>query len=83
MVIDKGHISGCDDTAGKPSAMQRVDWRDRRCYRWTLAVYIPLRRRFINIHMQNSAMFIALADDIIPDFDVPAWIWFTEINAPL
>lgn len=76
MVIDKGHISGCYDSAGEPPAMQRVDWRDSRRYRWALAVNIPLRRRFINIYMENSAMFIALTDDIIPDFDVPAWIRF-------
>lgn len=71
MVVDEWDIRGRDDSAREPAPVQRVHRRDRGCYRRALAVNIPLRRRLIYVNMQHSAVFIALADDIISDFDVP------------
>lgn len=74
MVVDERHVGGRDDAAGEPAAVQRVDRGHGGGDGGTLAVDVALRRRLVDEHVQHAAVLVALADHVVPDFDVPARI---------
>lgn len=76
MVVDERDVRGGDDSSGEPTAMEGVYGEDGRCNAGTFDVHVAGRRLFVDVNVQDAAMFVALFDDIVFDFNVPARVGF-------
>lgn len=76
MIVDERDVRGGDDPSGEPTAMEGVYGEDGRGDAGAFDVHVAGRRLFVDVDVQNAAVFVALFDDIVFDFNVPARVGF-------
>lgn len=82
MVVEEGHVGRGDDAASEPAAVEGVDRCHCRRDGRTLDVHVTVGGGFVDVHVENSAVLVALLDHVVPDLDVPRRIRFAEMIEP-
>lgn len=76
MIVDEGNVRGGDDPSGEPTAVKGVYGEDGRGNAGTFDVNVTGRRLFVDEDVQDAAVFVALFDDVVFDFNVPVRVGF-------